>query len=183
MGVFNDSICNCCVCPMQSVLKQFEGQSLIGLATTNNTFFDLVNGIQVVSVDEFVVSTSIGDFPICQFSGFVYDSVAVPIEIKLQPIKKNKGECACCEDPITNVLKSFEGEVAFVEGITGGGAFQPAGDTLIEQVGEGIFTIRSIDPLFPTILGAGSSCVITRVGPPMGSNLNQSTFFWSLNKN
>ncbi|MDP5274465.1 hypothetical protein [Chengkuizengella axinellae] len=85
----------------------------------------------------------------------------------LKPIKKSKGECVCCEDPMTNLLKSeirknfrieFIGPPTFIS-LT----------TEILNVGEGIVVgfdrVSNFLDIFPT-------CAITRVTPITQQQIN-----------
>ncbi|NBI31215.1 hypothetical protein [Chengkuizengella marina] len=64
MGVFDESKCDCCVCPMQCVLEQLIGREDILLYTTVS-----VKGVATITgVTNFIVSTTVGDFPIHQLT-------------------------------------------------------------------------------------------------------------------
>ncbi|MDP5274466.1 hypothetical protein [Chengkuizengella axinellae] len=65
MGVFDESKCDCCVCPMQCVIEQLVGLGdVIGIATP--TF--VISNVTINKVKDFIVFTDIGDIPICQIS-------------------------------------------------------------------------------------------------------------------
>ncbi|MDP5273237.1 hypothetical protein [Chengkuizengella axinellae] len=73
----------------------------------------------------------------------------------MKDIQKNKGECACCEDPLANLLKSKVGQFVTIEYIQS----TPQTGGTITGVGEGILLLDEA----PTIWGAYSICKITRV--------------------
>ncbi|NBI31214.1 hypothetical protein [Chengkuizengella marina] len=154
MGVFDESKCDCCVCPMQCVLEQLIGREDINLYNTNN----ITNMITITGVKEFIVSTSAGDFPIHQIILVqLTNSIDQPITITLKPLKKNVRECACCEDPMANLANSMKGDIVFVEYLNNFGPFQEE----ILKVGEGIVMGRFPgDPRFTDIF---STCAITRI--------------------
>ncbi|NBI28224.1 hypothetical protein [Chengkuizengella marina] len=147
MGVFNRTICDCCVCPMQCVLEQLVGETLSSIGT----FINILSDVTIDEVTDFIAFTSEGRIPICQIT-FIR---LVPIkQLKLKPIRKSKGECACCEDPITNLLSSFKGKNVTVIPLTPEG-FILSGTVI--DVGEGIVNLNN---LFYT-----STCAITKVTP------------------
>ncbi|MDP5274462.1 hypothetical protein [Chengkuizengella axinellae] len=149
MGVFDESKCNCCVCPMQCVLEQLVGNQIV-IATTSGS-----GGVTLFNVDNFIAFTSEGDFPICNISAV--DLLDVNINIKLKPIRNNKGRCSCCEDPITNLAKTLIRQQVGIEFIPTFGA------GTIVNVGEGIIDFKSF---------VVSSCFTTRIIP----NNQQQTF-------
>ncbi|NBI28226.1 hypothetical protein [Chengkuizengella marina] len=139
MGFFNESKCDCCVCPMQCVLEQLKS-NIITIATTT----DVINDVMLIDVNDFIAVTSDGNFPICNISGV--DFSGVNIDIKLKPIQKSSGRCSCCEDPITNLAKSLIGQEVDIE-------FLPQmGQGTIVNVGEGIidFQVFVISSCFTT---------------------------------
>ncbi|NDI34649.1 hypothetical protein [Chengkuizengella sediminis] len=158
MGHFDKSICDCCVCPMQCVLEQLAGQTIDFVTTVSSGTTNLI------SVDNFIAFTSIGNIPICQFTGVAFNPALIPGGLKLKLISKNKGECACCEDPITNLLISLKGqfvEIEFIKGSVG---------AIVNDIGEGIIILRAPEPTSP-ILAAISSCSVTKITP-----MNQQQF-------
>ncbi|NDI33542.1 hypothetical protein [Chengkuizengella sediminis] len=161
MGVFDKSVCDCCVCPMQCVLEQLTGVD-VAIDTPISRDFTIIT-----SVENFIVSTSdAGDIPICQITHVdILDptnTIITNVLSALKPIKNSKGKCACCEDPMTNLLRFEIGSLFAIEFI--GGIF----GTEILGVGEGIV----VGPCS----GGGSldiysTCSITRVIP-----INQQQF-------
>ncbi|NDI34685.1 hypothetical protein [Chengkuizengella sediminis] len=137
MGFFNDSICTCCVCPMQCVLKQLIGQ-VVDIANDDERF-----NIQIEEVENFIVSGINSDGrrihnPICQINSVQLSGI-VPLNLK--PIRKStKGECVCCEDPITDVANLLKGQEVTIE--TSNLTF----DGVISDVGEGIVNMLGVDP-------------------------------------
>ncbi|NDI35049.1 hypothetical protein [Chengkuizengella sediminis] len=145
MGFFDDSICDCCVYPMQCVLEQLVGETLSSLGT----FINILSDVTIDEVTDFIAFTSEGRIPICQIT-FIR---LIPTEqLKLKPIRKSKGGCACCEDPTTNLLSSFKGKDVTVIPLP------PEGFILtgtVFDVGEGIVNLNNLFYI--------STCAITRV--------------------
>ncbi|MDP5276356.1 hypothetical protein [Chengkuizengella axinellae] len=84
----------------------FEGVS--GGSSSNRHYNRCVNS-DLINVDNFIAFTSAGNIPICQFTGVIPFNTTIPINM-LKQIKRNKGECACCEDTMTNLLISLKGQ-------------------------------------------------------------------------
>ncbi|MDP5273248.1 hypothetical protein [Chengkuizengella axinellae] len=134
MGVFNKSKCDCSVCPMQCVLKQLIGETLSSLGTFTNI---LIN-VTIDDVTDFIVITSEGRIPICQITFMRLEPTK---QLKLKPIRKSKGECACCEDSTTNLLNTFKGKNIAVT------TLPPVGFTLtgpVFDVGKGIVNLNNL---------------------------------------
>ncbi|MDP5275098.1 hypothetical protein [Chengkuizengella axinellae] len=158
MGVFDESKCDCCVCPMQCVLEELEGQDVNFATTTGPPNFS----ITIIDVDNFIAFTSNGNIPICQFTGVVPVDPTITVNIKKQ-IKKSKGKCACCEDPMTNLLISLKGQsvqIEFIDGISGG---------IVTEIGEGIVILENNTAI--------STCAITRVIPFRPRQINDQSSF------
>ncbi|MFS1514522.1 hypothetical protein VQL36_19140 [Chengkuizengella sp. SCS-71B] len=131
MGQFNESICDCCVCPMQCVLKQ-----LIGEEVTIFTSFNEKPGT-LTEVDDFIAVLDLGtrnaQIPVSSICAVLIGSKL--FDFKLKPIKKSlAGECLCNEDPITNLAKSKIGDFTTIQ------AGQFCREGTIRNVGEGIVT-------------------------------------------
>ncbi|NBI31217.1 hypothetical protein [Chengkuizengella marina] len=103
MGIFDKTKCDCCVCPMQCVLKELEGET-VDISTTTN----VLNSVTINEVKDFNLFSSEGIIPISQITSA---SILPPIQVKLKPIRISKGECSCCEDPITKLLSTLIGKV------------------------------------------------------------------------
>ncbi|NDI35645.1 hypothetical protein [Chengkuizengella sediminis] len=167
MGVFDKTICDCCVCPMQCVLEALERQK-VELFTPSEGFI----GVTISRVEDFIVFTEEGEeFAICNITAV---SIAPPTftPFPLKPIQKNnKGLCTCCEDPMTNVALSRmrEGQPVDIGFISSPDAV-PAPGVLIQQVGEGIVfgLVEENTPIF------FSTCTMTRISP---SNRSSNTNF------
>ncbi|NDI35646.1 hypothetical protein [Chengkuizengella sediminis] len=160
MGGFDKSICDCCVCPMQCVLEQ-----LIGVEVDVDT---PISGptTTITGVKDFIMSTSdAGDIPVCQITHVEIDdptnTIITSVLSTLKPIRISNGECACCEDPMTNLLKSEVGNNIRIEFINGSFTDELLG------VGEGIVVGFDID-----ILDIYSTCAITRVIPETQQQIN-----------
>ncbi|NDI33916.1 hypothetical protein [Chengkuizengella sediminis] len=150
--MFEKSICDCCVCPMQFVLEQFRGEEVDIFSLELGG--DIINfNIQITEVKNFIVSgidkSPVGSdnpihIPICNI--FFVIPPTIP---DVKPIQKNtKGECVCCEDPITNVANALNGkEVSILEGLF-----------IIEKVGEGIVIGQN-----PNEIVVFSSCKISGI--------------------
>ncbi|MFS1512553.1 hypothetical protein VQL36_08970 [Chengkuizengella sp. SCS-71B] len=147
MGVFDKSRCDCCVCPMQCVLEQVVGETLSSLGT----FTNILTNVTIDEVTDFIAFTSEGRIPICQIT---FIRLVPTIQLKLKPIRKNNGECACCEDPTTNLLNTLKGKSIAVTPLT------PLGFTLtgpVFDVGEGIVNLNNLFYI--------STCSIIRISP------------------
>ncbi|MFS1513409.1 hypothetical protein VQL36_13335 [Chengkuizengella sp. SCS-71B] len=167
MGVFDESKCDCCVCPMQCVMEQLVGEE-IGLDTSSGSNISVF----LNEVKNFIAFTDQGNFPICNIT-FVLPSETFSLDLK--PIKKNKGECACCEDPITNLAESMIGEIVIIELI----GFGQSEVVRIVDVGEGIIILGN--PVGAETV-AVSSCFTTRIIPAASSvSLSERTnsSFWN----
>ncbi|NDI33609.1 hypothetical protein [Chengkuizengella sediminis] len=129
MGHFDETICDCCVCPMQCVLEQ-----LVGL---NVEIFTL-NGRRtgtLIDVDNFIAVLDNREFPIHNICAV---STYSPFDFKLKPIRKSVvGECSCTEDPTTKLAES---KIGSFEGIRAG---EFINNGTISDVGEGIVILSS----------------------------------------
>ncbi|MFS1512549.1 hypothetical protein VQL36_08950 [Chengkuizengella sp. SCS-71B] len=153
MGVFDESICDCCVCPMQCVLKELMdmNQSIDDIFTVTGS----VSNPSIIEVRDFIVFTDQGVIPISKIN---FICLPVPsISLNLKPIKKSTGDCSCCEDPTTNLANSLKGEVMNIEII--GFGFDPF---KIADVGEGVIIGEETGN---QQVGVISSCFVTRIFP------------------
>ncbi|WP_160647677.1 hypothetical protein [Chengkuizengella marina] len=111
-------------------------------------------------------------FPLCQITGAAFSDPTVKINLK--PLSnKNKGVCACCENPITNLAMLLIGKVVLIEliGFTLGFI-----EIEIIDVGKGIVVGRN--PLVPNDINIFSSCAIIRIIPASIQQMsNQPTMF------
>ncbi|MFS1512467.1 hypothetical protein VQL36_08535 [Chengkuizengella sp. SCS-71B] len=157
MGHFDETICDCCVCPMQCILEQ-----LIGMNVTILLEEDELEGT-IIDVKNFVVSFDIENSGIIIFI-MVRDVCAVGLDeafdFKVKDIRKSKGVCSCIEEPATNLAKSMIGKMIVLVYCN-----ELESDGTVTQVGEGI-VILSDDTFknFETI--AISSCRINIIAPP-----------------
>ncbi|MDP5273242.1 hypothetical protein [Chengkuizengella axinellae] len=71
MGVFDESKCDCCVCPMQCVLEQLVGEE-VGILTP--TF---VGGTTLNQVEDFIAFTDLGGFQICKINTVLTSSTTL----------------------------------------------------------------------------------------------------------
>ncbi|MFS1512534.1 hypothetical protein VQL36_08875 [Chengkuizengella sp. SCS-71B] len=161
MGVFDESKCDCCVCPMQCVLEQLVGIPGLVILTPISTF----DSVTINKVKDFIAYTNIGQLPICNITFVSISNVGNPLDIK-QPIKKSKGECACCEDPMTNLVNSMKGQLVNISFLSEGFNFT---ETILE-VGEGIVVCRFISSAGD--IDVFSTCAITRILPANQQQIN-----------
>ncbi|NBI31210.1 hypothetical protein [Chengkuizengella marina] len=159
MGHFDRSICNCCVCPMQCVLKQLMEQQ-ITIDFLRTTFGQITIPFTINRIEDFIVFTDQGNIAICQIValGSIMDA-----EIKLKPIRKDfTGECVCCEDPMTNLLNSMKKEKISIPSST-------ITEATIEEVGEGIVLLRDLmtNTGAEFVIGIASTCQLDIVAPPI----------------
>ncbi|MDP5273246.1 hypothetical protein [Chengkuizengella axinellae] len=141
-------------CILQQLVNLDEGD--IGVVTQTFGIDDLI----INQVKDFMASTNIGNIPVCQITLVSTFDPTIIVDINKR-IKKSKGECACCEDPITNVAKSMIGNLVDIDFIspTDFGTFT---DEIID-VGEGIIVGRNLGD--PNEIDFFSSCSITRIAP------------------
>ncbi|MDP5275654.1 hypothetical protein [Chengkuizengella axinellae] len=152
MGVFDESICDCCVCPMQCVLDQLRDESVEIFTTT------VSRGITINNVEDFILTgESSGDmffYPICNVSAVRFLS---DVPLNLKPNKKSTGVCSCCEDPTNRRLNEIDRNepvnIDFLNGFVNG--------NFITDIGEGIVVVQDT-PGSPTMT-AISICQITDV--------------------
>ncbi|NBI28495.1 hypothetical protein [Chengkuizengella marina] len=140
MGHFDKTKCDCCVCPMQCVLEQFINEEVIILT---NFPGPAVIQIKINKVENFIVSgLDIADNNIAHVSICNIVTATIVTTRKLpdvKPIQQNtKGECVCCEDPITNVANSLLGKPICITGGVG------CDIVIIVKVGEGIVIAEDI---------------------------------------
>ncbi|MDP5273236.1 hypothetical protein [Chengkuizengella axinellae] len=154
MGVFDESICNCCVCPMQCVLEQLVGQevqiiTLISASMEPEPLFDVKN---------FIAFSEIGEFPVCNINAVSYPATLTN-KLKLKNTQKNTGECVCCENSITRQLNKMIGQEVEIEFLF---QLQPIVVGTIFKVGKGIVLLDQGDSDLDLAI---STCAITRIIP------------------
>ncbi|MDP5275996.1 hypothetical protein [Chengkuizengella axinellae] len=166
MGHFDKTICDCCVCPMQCVLEQLVGEEVD--IRTISLESDIVGTL--MAVDSFIATLDLnnsGELAYISVSEVCYVEVLVPFTIKLKDIRKDKGECSCIEDPVTNLAKSMIGEM---KEIIVCNSQQTVGDEgqngRIVNVGEGIVLLFIESAKKGDKLSAISSCKIEIIAPP-----------------
>ncbi|MDP5275655.1 hypothetical protein [Chengkuizengella axinellae] len=163
MGVFDESKCECCVCPMQRVLKKIMEQTdqTVSIITTTNRSDD----VTITDIKDFILFGTqsfeggvIIDvyFPICNVSAVEFSP---SLQLQLTPSKDNlKGECTCCEDPANKLLnrlsRSEMFSISYLDGLLN--------QATIVEVGEGIVIIFDA---FSGNLQAISICQINEIGP------------------
>ncbi|MFS1513403.1 hypothetical protein VQL36_13300 [Chengkuizengella sp. SCS-71B] len=166
MGAFDRTICDCCVCPMQCVLKQLEGLD-VGFATLVSSS-TVGSAPLLVKVEDFIAFTTEGMYAICEVNAVAVASENFP-PINLKPLHKDKkGECSCCEDPTTNLLKKLIGQTVSIEALVDPSVFIAPLPGVIFAVGEGIvlFDTTLVNPMTGELVpvrSAVSTCKITRV--------------------
>ncbi|MDP5277189.1 hypothetical protein [Chengkuizengella axinellae] len=167
MSKFDRTICDCCVCSMQCILQQLEGD-FVQIATTSRVGAAAppIEGT-LNSANNFIAKTSAGSVPICNITavGIPFpESNDTPFDVNVKPIRNDKtGECSCCEDPVTNELNRLVGKGVDIEYIGDGTPFVDS--VIIEKVGEGIVTVidpgANVDGRIPKF--AISTCYITKI--------------------
>ncbi|NBI28252.1 hypothetical protein [Chengkuizengella marina] len=68
MGVFDESICDCCVCPMQCVLEQLIGIPNLAIRTRNLSSVDF--SLQLIELKILLLLLIWGIFQFVIFPGF-----------------------------------------------------------------------------------------------------------------
>ncbi|MDP5274018.1 hypothetical protein [Chengkuizengella axinellae] len=156
MGFFDDSICECCVCPMQCVLDQLKDETVSIITTT-----DEIENSEIIEVKNFILTIFNNDeqeneyLPVCNVSAVTFSSSK---QVNLKPSRKSKkGECSCCEDPTNDFLNSRSKtellRIRYLNGVNTGS---------IADLGEGIVILQ--DPSEP-LLHAISICNINNISP------------------
>ncbi|MFS1511343.1 hypothetical protein VQL36_02725 [Chengkuizengella sp. SCS-71B] len=151
MGHFDKSLCDCCVCPMQCVLKQLIGEN-INVSVLFGSEIILVPVI-VERVENFILFTDNGDFAI---HSIIAISMEFDPQVQLKKIQKNIGECACIEDPMTNLLNSKINQTVNIVGL----------DVVILKVGEGLVLAEG-DINGTTLFFIISTCFVTAIDVPV----------------
>ncbi|MDP5275764.1 hypothetical protein [Chengkuizengella axinellae] len=136
MGAFDQSICDCCVCPMQCVLDQLEK---VGDPVTISTIRGGTDIVTITNVEDFILTGELANqdeiyFPICNVSAVEFNPES---KIDLKPSVKNTGVCSCCEDPANKFITAFDKNqivnINFLDGSVSG---------FVVDVGEGIVVMQ-----------------------------------------
>ncbi|PGP31746.1 bclA protein, partial [Bacillus cereus] len=161
-GATEGCLCDCCVFPMQNVLQQLIGQTVIlgTIADTPNTppLFFLFT---ITSVNDFLVTVTDGTATfvvnISDVTGVGFLPPGPPITL-LPPVDVGC-ECECRERPIRQLLDAFIGSTVSLLASNG----SIAADFNVEQTGLGI--VLGTLPINPTttVRFAISTCKITAV--------------------
>ncbi|MEH7450636.1 exosporium leader peptide-containing protein [Bacillus toyonensis] len=161
-GATEGCLCDCCVLPMQSVLQQLIGETVIlgTIADTPNTppLFFLFT---ITSVNDFLVTVTDGTTTfvvnISDVTGVGFLPPGPPIT--LLPPTDVGCECECRERPIRQLLDAFIGSTVSLLASNG----SIAADFNVEQTGLGI--VLGTLPINPTttVRFAISTCKITAV--------------------
>ncbi|NBI28328.1 hypothetical protein [Chengkuizengella marina] len=165
MGVIDRTICDCCVCPMQCVMKQLitnqDPEAPIIFTPVSQT------RVFINSVDNFIADTNMGFFPVCNVTAV--STILLSSSTLLKPVRNDvKGECKCCEDPATKQLTSLGiGAEVTIEFISGPGFFAIPLTGNILKVGEGIVILKNVvDSAGAQVNNiAISTCQITNINP------------------
>ncbi|NBI29005.1 hypothetical protein [Chengkuizengella marina] len=163
MGVFNRTICDCCICPLQSVMKQLVNQTDVLICTPVSAEFNLT----INSVDNFIAETSAGFYALCNVTSV--SSSVLGASTNLKPVQQDvKGECNCCEDPSTNQLislgvgTSVQIEYACESAL---GSLPPLSGNIL-KIGEGIVILENVVSDNTGLIldnTAISTCQLTRI--------------------
>ncbi|MDP5276362.1 hypothetical protein [Chengkuizengella axinellae] len=146
MGAFDRTICECCACPLQCVLENFVGE----IATIQVT--PIFGGnIRIQEVKNFILSgINLDDdnkpifISLCDINVVTIETTTLP---DVKPIQTDKkGECACCENPMTNIANSLIGNLISITGVS----------STIRKVGKGVILGQFGNE--PTFLVIYSSC-------------------------
>ena len=160
------SLCDCCVSPLQSVLQQLVGQTVIlpTIADPPNTpFFFLYT---IIEVNDFLVTVT---GPAGTFVVNISDVIGVAFSppgpiINLLPPANSGCECDCRERPYRQLLSTLIGSTVYLLVSNG----STATNFTVEQTGLGIVfgtLVIEMDPEPDLILKlAISTCKITAVG-------------------
>ncbi|NDI35109.1 hypothetical protein [Chengkuizengella sediminis] len=155
MGFSDESICDCCIYPMQSMLEQVVGQTMSIVAFPQYLF----GGITLIKVNNFIaffdVSGTIVEFPIHKIVAL---QIAKPFDFNLKPIRKSEGECSYSKE-IINSAKSKIGGETFIIALT---SFMG----IVRNVGEGMIILSEAGGRTNAI----SSCGVTEL-----SSLTETT--------
>jgi len=156
-------LCDCCVFPLQSVLQQLVGQTVIlGTVADAPNVPPLFFLFTITEVNDFLVTVTDG---VTTFEVNISDVTGVgflppgPTINLLSPV--NSGcECNCRERPIRQLLDTLIGSTVNLLAVNG----SIAADFIVEQTGLGI--VLGTLPISPeTIVRfAISTCKITAVG-------------------
>jgi len=157
------SLCDCCVTPLQSVLQQLVGQTVIlGTVADAPNVQPLFFLVTISKVNDFLVTVTNGamtfDVNISDVTGVGF--LLPGPTINLLPPVDSGCECDCRERPIRQLLDTLIGSTVNLLAING--SISP--DFIVEQTGLGI--VIGTLPISPeTIVRfAISTCKITAVG-------------------
>lgn len=160
-----DSICDCCVKPMENVLKQLRGEYNVIILTTSGVEYES-NSLKgkILCVKDSIVTMDVSSgktaginyIPICQITEVIHPAVK---QVYLdEPCGcERTGECRCCECPLRRKLNIFKKKgiaVKFV--VTGLPIDDTSGEATIVKVGEGVVIFKIRENYF-----AVSICKIT----------------------
>lgn len=131
----NSSLCDCCTIPMRNIIRQLGGQTIL-VKTFGNSIFEPL--LPQPILNDFLAVFQSGQ--ILSIYQVLYLSVdeAVIQDLVLEPIRKDDGECSCCEDPITRYFSQNIGSIFIFVLINGESTI---GEVL--RVGEGIIIIEN----------------------------------------
>ena len=156
-------LCDCCVFPLQSVLQQLVGQTVIlGTVADAPNVPPLFFLFTITEVNDFLVTVTDG---VTTFEVNISDITGVGFlppgpTINLLPPVNSGCECNCRERPIRQLLDTLIGSTVNLLAVNG----SIAADFIVEQTGLGI--VLGTLPISPeTIVRfAISTCKITAVG-------------------
>lgn len=158
-----DTICDCCVKPMENVLKQLKGENNVIILTTSGT--EGIKG-KIICVKDSIVTMDVTSgsnqgiytIPICQITEVIHPMVQSLYLFKPCGCQRT-GECRCCECSLRKKLEKFKKMATNVKFLVVGlpaGDF--SGDATIVKVGEGIVVFKIRENYF-----AVSICKITEL--------------------
>lgn len=158
-----DTICDCCVKPMEKVLKQLKGKNDVIILTTSGT--EGIKG-RIICVKDSIVTIDVTSgsrlgiytIPICQVTEVIHPMVKSLYLFKPCGCQRT-GECRCCECSLRRKLerlKKMNINVRFL--VVGLPAGDFSGEATIVKVGEGIVVFEIKGNYF-----AVSICKITEL--------------------
>ncbi|RYI29505.1 hypothetical protein EVU96_10945 [Bacillus infantis] len=136
-----DTVCDCCIAPMQDILTQLIGRT-VRIGTTDTSSGDFPSAV-IQSVNDFIAIIRQGAntyaLPICHVTG-VEGGIAVRDLVLIPPNSdEGKGECFCCERP---TREFFDSIISAAQVDTIGPAFNNVSNVTVLDTGVGIVKLR-----------------------------------------
>ncbi len=152
-GKRNTSLCDCCTEPMRNIIVQLAGQT-IAVRTFGSSFMDTVPPQPIVN--KYLARLQNGQvIAICHILYLTIDAALVN-GLDLETIRREEGECSCCEDSMTELLNQNIGNIFVFTLINGESSIAQ-----ILRVGEGIVLL--INEEGATLVT--STCMVDNIRP------------------